>query len=59
MAEAQTVFETVLRIPTKEDYAFIEVKITGTKEQIVRAQLEISDYYWKKRDQWEKDNPPF
>ncbi len=37
--------EAVLRIPTKQTYAYLEVKVVGTAEEIVEEYLRITDIY--------------
>lgn len=51
--------KATLRIPTRESYAYIEVSMEGTKEEIVQTYLEVTDYYQQRAEQWKKDKPPF
>ena len=38
-------YQATLRIPAKEAYAYIEINITGSKEQIVQAYFDFTNYY--------------
>lgn len=40
-------YSATLRIPTASKYAYIEVALTGTKQEIVGAYYQISETYWK------------
>lgn len=39
--------KATLRVPTNEQYAYIEVSVDGTVEEIVKAYFEVSTKYWK------------
>lgn len=52
-------FKATLRIPTREQYAYIEVEIEGTMQEIARAYLYGTMVYKQSADTWEKDKPPF
>lgn len=51
--------KATLRIPTKQQYAYIEVTLEGTPDEIVLAYLKLTETYWKNQKQWDKDAPPF
>lgn len=51
--------KATLRIPTKQMYAYIELQVEGTKEEIVNAYLTFTEAYQKKQKEWDEDKPPF
>lgn len=58
----ETKIEATLRIPTAEQYAYIEVKIYDTEDNVVKAYHRIYDKYLKseeQRKQKEAEKPPF
>jgi len=52
-------YKTTLRIPTKHQYAYIEIEIEGTKEEIMTAYVTLTDAYHRRQAEWDKDAPPF
>lgn len=44
--------ESVLRIPTKETYAYIEIKVVGSVEEIIKTYLTVTDKYKKLEKEW-------
>lgn len=48
MAKNKRKYEaTKIRIPTASKYAFIELTVGGTAEEVVAAYYEVSEVYWK------------
>lgn len=47
--------ESVLRIPTKETYAYIELKVVGSAEEIIKTYLTVTDKYKKLEKEWAND----
>lgn len=51
--------KTILRIPTKEQYAYMEFEYTDlTPAQAVDEYLKTTKYYWKKQEEMDEE-PPF
>jgi len=48
-----------LRIPTREQYAYIEIEVEGTVEEIISTYLKATDTYKTKSVEWEQNKPPF
>lgn len=40
-------YQAQIRIPTASKYAFIELSMTGTPAEIVKAYYAVSETYWK------------
>lgn len=53
------IFKATLRIPTKEQYAYVEIQVEGTMKEIFHAYLLAQHTYQQKAAAWEKDKPPF
>ena len=52
-------FKATLRIPTKEQYAYVEIEVEGTMKEIMRAYL-LAQFTYKAEDKdWENNKPPF
>jgi len=52
-------YKATLRIPTKHQYAYLEIEIEGTKEEIMTAYITLTDAYHRQQNEWDKDAPPF
>lgn len=55
----ETKYKATLRIPTRHQYAYIEVQIEGTPQEIVNSYLSITSTYQTKQKEWDTDKPPF
>lgn len=51
--------KATLRIPTREQYAYIEIVIEGTAEEIIKTYLSFTELYKSRAKKWEEDKPPF
>jgi len=47
-----------IRIPTRE-YAYIELEVNGTMEQIIDAYFEANQYYFRKQNRTLEEEVPF
>ena len=57
--DKETKYSATLRIPTKHQYAYLEIEIEGTKEEIITAYITLTDEYKKQQAEWDKDSSPF
>lgn len=57
-------FKAVLRIPTQRQYAYIEIIVEGTPDEIVADYLKITSAYKKAQREWDEkeskeEEPPY
>lgn len=51
-----TIQKATLRIPTKHQYAYIEIEVTGTPEDILQTYCILSLGYAQTQKKFDKDN---
>jgi hypothetical protein len=48
--------KAVLRVPTSHQYAYIEVEMEGTQEEIINKYLQFTTSYKTAQKKWDADN---